>query len=327
MRKDILTGEWVIFSRKRKEKPYHFKRITVAQSGASEDCPFCPGHEKETPVGIYQNGEDGNWNIRVFNNMYPAVDSEKAENIKEDFYCAQDGIGIHEVLVDTPVHSENPENFSQKHLLDVLKVIQQRFLDIEKEDFIKYVQIFKNNGAEAGASIAHSHWQIMGVSVVPKEQETVINSLKKYKEERNSCLICDMVKHELKNEERVVLETEEFVAIVPYAPKLGFELWILPKEHINSFSMFSKKHLQDLSKAMIKLLSAVKELREGVCYNLCFQDSPKDYKSDFHWYLKILPRIGAPAGFEMGTGCYINPLLPEEAAKKYKQILNKSIDL
>lgn len=172
LRKDVVSGDWVIFASNRRKKPYQFKKRSITPSDVNSDgCPFCPGHEEETPDKIYQNGEDGKWDIRVFRNLYPAVDTDSYEKNCEDFYTSEAGLGIHEVLVDTPNHLDAPEDFSVEHIWEVLKVLKLRFNAISSEEFIKYVQIFKNNGPEAGASIAHSHWQIMGVSVVPIEQE------------------------------------------------------------------------------------------------------------------------------------------------------------
>ncbi len=322
LRKDILTGEWVIFASNRREKPYQFKRKTISnESALEENCPFCPGNETQTPEKIYQNGDDGSWDIRVFRNMYPAVDTESFEQCYENFYPSQAGIGIHEVVVDTPDHSFDLCGFSKEHMLKVLKTLQFRFNKLKEEDFINYIQIFKNNGPEAGASIAHSHWQIMGVSVVPQVQEKVFLKLENYEKKHGKCIICEILKHEKTEEKRIIYETNEFVAFVPYAAKFSFEIWVVPKNHISSYSDFDEKLLDDLGETLKVLLNKVKKIRKGICFNLCFQDEPKNTsKGIFHWHLRILPRIGAPAGFEFATGSYINPMLPEEAAEKLREL-------
>ena len=320
LRRDILTGEWVIFASNRRRKPYHFAmKTTPKKEIGNKDCPFCPGNEDKTPDQIYQNGADGKWNLRVFRNLYPAVDTDSFEKCNEDFYYSEAGIGIHEVLVDTPDHNGDPSQFSEEHMYNILKVLQHRFRVIEDEEFIKYVQIFKNNGPEAGASIDHSHWQIMGVSVVPLEQEKTLRNIMEYRNEKGGCVVCDMVNYEINNKTRIVAENQSFVAFVPYAAKLSFELWVVSKKHVSTFSKLRDDDLKDLGIILKQLLKRVAELRDGICYNLCFEDSPKGRSDeDFHWYMRILPRIGAPAGFEFATGSYINPMLPETAAQKYR---------
>lgn len=313
LRQDILTGEWVIFAGNRMKRPYDFIKKSVPKTFDSRDCQFCPGNEVFTTESVYQNGDDGDWTIRVFPNKYPAVGDNSEYVDGEGFYRAERGEGAHEVIVDTPDHTAVIHDFSVEQIIDILKVIRTRFKIIFDRDDVKYVQIFKNCGPDAGASILHSHWQIIGVPVIPCEQTNILNSALKYYELNGKCVICDILKHEQDKKIRVISENNHFMVFAPYASKMSYECIIASKKHIPSFGEFNDEMISELADIIKKILSAVKTLRNGICYNICLEDTPKGY--DGHWYMKVLPRMGNPAGFEYGTNSYINPILPEEAAK------------
>ena len=321
LRKDSLTGEWVIFATNRLNKPYYFSRENSLSDKIQEKCPFCLGEEHQTPEEIYRHGNEEFWNIRVFNNLYPAVGEDASKLDEDNFYTTQAGKGIHEVVVDTSNHDEEIYDFTDEHMTDVLRVLKSRFEEIKKDDFIKYVQIFKNNGRNAGASIPHSHWQIMGVPYIPQKQEEILKNIKIYKEKKGECLICAIQKKESIEKTRIIMENRDFTVFVPYAAKFAFEMWIVPQNHISSYKDFDDMQLKSLAEILLPVLRKMQKLRDGIGFNLCFQDSPKNsMTNEFHWFLQILPRIGAPAGFEFSTGSYINPILPEDAAKKIKNL-------
>lgn len=321
IRKDILTGDRIVFATNRMNKPYYFSRKTISKSKDDKDCPFCPGNEDQTPKEICRCGDKNNWEVRVFKNLYPAVEIEQDNEFYEEFYQGRPGTGIHEVIVDTPEHAGEMNTFSNDHMLKVLNTLKNRFTELEKEDFVRYVQIFKNNGPEAGASIAHSHWQIMGLSYIPIEQKRIIHNVSNYYEEKQSCLICDIIKQEQKVQKRIVFENEEFIVFVPFAARFGFEMFVVPKNHVSSFKELGDVQMSSLSEVLIELTGRVKRIRDGLGFNLCFQDKPKDVlHGKYHWYLRVLPRIGALAGFEYSTGSYINPILPEDSAKIIREV-------
>ncbi len=322
LRQDILTGEWVIFAGNRMKRPYDFIKKSVPKTTDSHDCQFCPGNERLTTRPVYQDGADGKWNIRVFPNKYPAVSEDCSLADGEGFYNAEAGKGIHEVVVDTPNHTEVIHDFSEERLFEIFKVIRQRFLDISSSEGIRYVQIFKNCGPEAGASILHSHWQIIGVPVIPKEQTAVIDRSQRYRAENGGCIICSILEHEMKMRTRIIAENEYFTAFSPYASKMSYETAIAAKGHISSFGDFSDDMLKALAEMLKMVLSAVKTLRKEICYNLCFEDTPEG--EDGHWYMKVLPRMGNPAGFEYGTNSYINPILPEDAAEYMREKISEN---
>lgn len=320
LRQDILTGEWVIFAANRGNRPYHFIKKSIANIDKS-NCQFCPGHEIMTPESILEIKKNDKWSIRVIPNLFPAVSSEAEMVDGEGFYTAVKGIGIHELVIDTPIHEESVYDFSLEYMTEVLAVLQQRLSYMRKKNDIKYVQIFKNCGPDAGASISHSHWQVMGVPIVPENQMSTYLSSRNYFEKNERCIFCDILIHELKEKVRIVKENSSFLAFAPYASKMSYEVWIAPKKHISSFSEFTDVELHDFAEIFLMVVNKVKSIFKDVCYNISFQDMPAhamDYEH-CHWYARILPRLGNPAGFEFATGSYVNPILPEIAAEFYRK--------
>ncbi|MEA4972308.1 MAG: galactose-1-phosphate uridylyltransferase [Candidatus Metalachnospira sp.] len=313
LRQDILTGEWVIFAGNRKSRPYDFIKKNVPRSTDNSDCQFCPGNESMTTEPVYQNGKDGEWTIRAFPNKFPAVSPSTTDKENDGFYTVIGGHGVHEVIVDTPEHLGTIHDFSVEHLFEVLKVVKKRYDAIYADKDIKYVQVFKNCGPDSGASIMHSHWQIIGVPVIPREQSNIIEHKKKYKEEKDSCIICAMVEYEKKKGIRIIDESENFIAYSPFASRLSYESDIAVKKHIGSFGEFDDDMLFEFAQMLKNILVGTKLVRKDICYNLCFEDTPKGY--DGHWFMRVIPRMGNPAGFEYGTNSYINPIMPEDAAE------------
>ncbi len=313
LRQDILTGQWVIFAGNRMKRPYDFVKKSIPKTTDSADCQFCPGNEHLTTPAIYEDGDDGSWTVRVFLNKFPAVSGSCRIADDEGFYNAEKGVGVHEVVVDTPNHTDVIHDFTAEHLFKVLKVIRERFIDISSNRDIKYVQIFKNCGPDSGASIMHSHWQIIGVPVIPREQCVVGERSRQYNKKHGKCLICAVIDHEKEKKIRLVAENDTFIAFAPYASQMSYECDIAVKRHIRSYGEFDDGQLNELTQILKIVLSAIKTLRKNICYNLCFEDTPMG--CDGHWYMRVLPRMGNLAGFEYGTCSNINPIFPEDAAE------------
>ena len=318
LRRNPITGEWVTFAVNRGNRPYDFVKTNTPKEDTKKTCPFCIGNESETTKAVFQDKEN-DWTVRVFPNKYPAFSGEEVDSFSDEIYESITGVGIHEVIVDTPDHFEKLHQFTKEHMLDVFKALKNRYDDTYKNDFVKYVQIFKNNGAEAGMSIVHSHWQIIGMPIFGRIQKDTLYYAKKHKKEHNSCIMCDIINKEKEINVRLIEENDSFVVFVPYAPKMSFETWIVPKKHIYSFGQFDEKHMKDFSDIFHNTIKRVSMINEDISYNICFMDSPKgDEQKYFHWYARIVPRIGNFAGLEFSTGVFINPLMPEESAKIYK---------
>ncbi|MBR4014795.1 MAG: DUF4931 domain-containing protein [Anaerotignum sp.] len=309
-RKNPLTGDLTLYAENRKNRPYEFVHHTKMKTGTGENCPFCGGHEGWTTEAVYQDGADADWQIRVFPNMFPAVSEENREAGSETFYEQQAGIGRHEVVVDTREHLETIDTFSEERIDRILAVLQERSHALQ-EEHTAYVQIFKNCGPSAGMSIRHSHWQLIGLPLVPKRIGNMAEKMK-----QADCLFCKMLLHEQKEKIRIASETKDFLAITPYASRFPYEVWIAPKLHRRSFCEMTPKERKDLTHILWALLQRIVGIREEIGYNICIIDGPKN--EDFHWHIEILPRIGGFAGFEYATECYINMVLPEKAAEYYR---------
>lgn len=312
LRKNLFTGEWTLCAENRRNRPYEFLHKMETKANGSEECPFCGGHESKTTVPLYQDGEDDCWQIRVFPNMFPAVSQEAQEMQEDSFYQQISGKGMHEVLVDTPTHDVTIDQFSPAQLYRIFLVLQKRYCNMMIEKDVKYIQIFKNCGPSAGMSIRHSHWQIMGLPIVPQREKLMCGHM-----EEGKCLFCEMLSYEKKQKIRLVAENQGFMAITPYASRFPYEVWICPKRHVSNFSLLSAEELEELSLLLQSLLQRIVSLRQDIGYNICLIDG--EVSGDFHWHLEILPRIGGFAGFEFATGSYINPILPEKAAQYYRK--------
>jgi len=318
LRKNPLTGEWVLLAENRQNRPYDFLRSTQAKAKNNTDCPFCGGNEERTTEAIFQNGTEEDWTIRVFPNMFPAVSKRKEELKLEGFYEQKCGVGRHEVLVDTPKHFQTMDTFSKEHLKEVLVVLSYRLQEIRNDEKIEYVQIFKNCGADAGMSLQHSHWQVVGLPVISRRERTYGENARAYRNKTGRCIFCDMIAHEKLVKKRIVAENDAFIAFTPFASKFSYELWIGAKRHFPSFGDLTEEMLTDLTEILWQCIRKVAVIRRDISYNICFMDAPKDGEKDFHWHLQILPRIGGFAGFEYSTETYINSVSPEKAAKYYR---------
>lgn len=331
IRFDLVTGEFVIMAAQRADRPYDFKKkiqITENAETDAKDCPFCIGNDHMTPSTIMfvkDNELDLHWSIKVIPNKYPVVSNDKSFYESDDFYKNIDAKGVHEVIVDTPNHNETIDHFTLHHLDKLFMTLQTRFQQIEKDKAIKYVQIFKNQGIYAGASKSHSHWQIVGVPMILQKQIKLLEGIQSYKKTTGKCVYCDIIEHELNVNKRVIAFNERFIAITPYASKYPYEIWILPKQHIGSFSLLDNAHIKDLSSIFSKTIVSLNQLLPNISFNICFEDSPNtiEDRKQHHWYMQIIPRKGSWAGFELATDCYISTCLPEQAASKLKKICDR----
>lgn len=309
-RKNPFTGEMTLYAENRKNRPYEFRHQIQTKQADAGNCPFCGGHEAQTEKAIYQDAADDAWQVRVFPNRYPAVFAESAPPQTEPFYENANGIGRHEVLVDTRIHEKTIESFSVPHLAQILAVLQQRSREIAQD--AAYVQIFKNCGPSAGMSIRHSHWQLVGLPILPPR---IHKMAEKMENREGECLFCKMLAYEQEQKSRIAGETAHFIAVAPYASRFPYELWLAPKRHQRAFADLDETQREELAAFLLELLQKIIGLQREIGYNICVMDAPKGM--DFHWHIEIYPRIGGSAGFEYATDCIINPVLPEKAAAYY----------
>ncbi|MBW2999775.1 galactose-1-phosphate uridylyltransferase [Candidatus Woesearchaeota archaeon] len=308
LRKDYILDRWVIIATERAKRPHQFKKEKAKEE--KQHCFFCPGHEDETPPETFRIEEKGKWKIRVFPNKFAAVKPEGNAEIRTDnkYFTFSDNYGAHEVLVETNNHKKQLSDLSIKQLKQVLDVYCLRIKELSKINGVKYVQVFKNHGKEAGTSIVHSHSQIIAYNKVPEVVEQEVNVSKNY----GGCPYCEIIETE-KNSHRRCFENDSFLAFTPYASRFPFEIWIFPKNHVKSITELDDKALNDLASVMRPILLKLKELNASFNYVLHYAPEGED----LHFHIELMPRLATWAGFEF-NGTVINIQSPEEAAKFYR---------
>jgi UDPglucose--hexose-1-phosphate uridylyltransferase len=324
LRKDPIIGRWVIVAMGRRYRPDHFvdARATPAKRPF---CPFCEGNEDKTPREVLSYREAGTypdtpgWWLRVVPNKFPALRVEgDLDRQGEGMYDLMNGIGAHDVIIETPSHDLTMADYTDHQIQEVIWAYRDRMMELRKDSRFRYLLIFKNHGSEAGASLEHSHSQLIAIPIIPKRVMEEISGARHYFEDRSErCIYCDIVKHEIKVGVRVVLENAGFVAIAPFASRFPFETWILPKTHEAHFENLRKSHVQHLGAILKGVLSRIKRLLNDPPFNYLIHTAPCKQPDlpYFHWHIEIIPKLTRVAGFEWGTGFYINPTPPEEAAR------------
>jgi len=331
LRKDPIIGRWVIISTDRAKRPTDFVRDHIQNKGGF--CPFCYGNEAKTPPEVlaYRPGQNGNqalrdtpgWTVRVVPNKFPALGIEGNLNRQaEGMFDKMNGIGAHEVIIETPDHAQNLATMPAKRVEDTLWAFRDRILDLKQDKRFKYILIFKNHGEAAGASLEHPHSQLIALPILPRRVVDELEGSKQYFIYKERCVFCDMIRQELDTGTRVVAENESFVTLAPYAPRFPFETWILPKRHASAFENSSSQMFTDLARAVKTLLLKADRVLENPAYNLVIHTAPvqENDLEYYHWHIEFMPKLTKTAGFEWGTGFYINPTPPEESAKFLREV-------
>jgi UDPglucose--hexose-1-phosphate uridylyltransferase len=321
LRKDPIVGRWVIISTDRARRPLPI-RIEMA-SDNDGPCPFCEGSERETPHEILSYREhtsvpnDRGWRVRVVPNKFPALQIEgDLQKRGEGIYDKMNGIGAHEVIIECPHHESNMAYLSVENIREVLWVYHDRLVDLKKDPRLVYGMVFKNVGAAAGASIEHTHSQLIVTPIVPINVWEEMSGSLEFFNYRGRCIYCDMIHQELSNEKRIVVDSGNFVSFVPYASRFPFEMWILPKIHSSHYENIQKREVDELGTVLKTLLMKLDVGLDRPAYNFIIHTAPFDTQPlpHYHWHMEIIPRLTRVAGFEWGTGFYINPVPPEQAA-------------
>jgi UDPglucose--hexose-1-phosphate uridylyltransferase len=322
LRKDPVASRWVIISTERGRRPSDFG--TEPERERAGFCPFCPGNESKTPPEVLAyraNGGGPNssgWQLRVVPNKFPALQIEGDLGRQGDgMYDKMNGVGAHEVIIETPEHGETLASMSAQRVEDVLWAFHDRVLDLKKDQRFRYILIFKNSGRAAGASLDHPHSQLIATPIIPKRVREELDGAKEYFNYKERCVFCDIVRQELNQGVRVINENDDFVAIAPFASRFPFETWILPKMHEPFFEDAQKHEYVNLAKLLRDLCLRMEKVLINPPYNLIIHSSPLRETDGryYHWHIELMPKLTQVAGFEWGSGFYINPTPPEDAAK------------
>jgi len=323
IRQDPTTEEWVIMAKERAKRPHDFVRQQTRPElpPFSPSCPFCPGNETKTPPEVlsYQGEKAQGWRVRAFANQFAALTPKGSTVRREEecFFLDMDGTGVHEVIVETPVHNELLALMEDSGVEDVLRAYQERHNAFCRMPFAKLVIIFKNQGPSAGTSLEHPHSQLVATPVVPKHIRMKYEVAIRHYDNTGRCLYSDLVDHELKTGKRVVMETEKFVAFHPFASHQPFETWIVPKIHQACFGNASAEDLANLAHVLRIILLKLYRGLNNPDFNYVIDTAPvgDENKNYYLWHLRIIPRFTEVAGFEIGSGININTAWPEETAQ------------
>jgi UDPglucose--hexose-1-phosphate uridylyltransferase len=322
LRKDVITGRWVIISSDRRKRPNDFRLERYALTGR-EQCPFCSGREDLTPPEVLAyrpNGGPPNgpgWQLRVVPNKFPALQVEgNLDREGEGLFDRMNGIGAHEVIIETPDHDRTLTLLSEAEIERVLWAFRERVLDLQQDRRFRYILLFKNHGAAAGATLEHTHSQLIALPIVPDFVREEIEGARRHYLAKERCVFCDIIRQEVTAGRRVIHENAEVVALAPYAPRFAFETWLLPRSHGSRFEEAPRQQYEGLARMLKMVLARMDQVLEKPAYNLIVHSAPlSENVADFyHWHVELIPRLTRAAGFEWGTGFYINPTSPEEAA-------------
>jgi len=332
LRLNRATKDWIIVAKERVKRPHQFSAGSVGRGEKHKEkfpafdptCPFCPGNENKTPPEVFALRDKDTkpnrpgWRIRVVTNKYPALEPmRKTSKITGEFFKRTMGLGKHEVIIESSQHNKSLATLSLKQVEEVCEIYWKRYLALKDDKRFKLIIIFRNHGFSAGTSLKHPHSQLIALPLVPTSIRHLLEEATRYYGDHGSCVFCDMIQEELVYKKRIILDSREFVVFHPFASRAPFETWIVPKKHNACFGNIGPKEAHAMARVLKEILGKLYLKLKDPDYNLMIRTAPiKDAQEDYyHWYIQILPRLTIPAGFELGSGVYINASLPEETAK------------
>lgn len=338
LRFDPIRRRWSIIATERKFRPHEFAQ-PQPETSSPEGCPFEHGQEHATPPEILALGRPHpqpntpGWQVRVVPNKFPALRIE-GELTREGvgIFDRVNGIGAHEVIIETPDHHREAADRSPEELQLMFKAWRERISDLRRDIRIRYVLLFKNKGRDAGASLPHPHSQLIATPIIPTVVVEELNVARNHWAHKERCIFCDLIHQEKAFGQRIALETEHFILLEPFAASFPFETWILPKQHAHDFALASDALLLELGKVLRDFLRRIRQLLADPPYNLILHTAPSPHprpgqpqywttiEYDYHWHIEFVPRITRIAGFEWGSGYAINPTPPEEAARFLREV-------
>jgi len=336
LRKDVLTDQWVAISTSRGNRPTEQNPQEISHfSNRKHDprCPFCPGNEKETPPEIMAAREKGSpndsgWRIRVVPNKYPAVMEKAPKIIQRAFpFKGMAGEGRHEVVIETREHNLPFGNYSDEHVTELFLAERSRFRSLYSDPKTESVIYFKNSGSKAGISLHHPHSQIISLPVAPPALKNRMNLLDRHWEKKGRCLVCDYIKKEIEAGVRIIQKDNDLLICHPYGSKTPFETWIMPLTHTSGFGSFADALCTRLALALRDAISTLEQIISPFSYNINFIDGLKNQPDNrFHFFARIFPRFNHIAGFELGTGMFINTHSPEKTTEIVRENMKQYVE-
>lgn len=325
LRRDPLFQRWVVVTDERWED---LRAALMAPSGPPEACPFCPGNEGQTPPEVFAVREPGSatdgpgWMVRAVPNKYPFLRIEgELQRSGEGIYDRVSGTGAHEIVIETPLHNADWGALPARQVAAVLQAYRQRIVDLRQDTRFRYITVTRN-ALGRRPHMPHPHSHILALPVVPRRMEDEIRGMQDYYRRKERCPLCDMVRQELGDGRRIVRETEAFLVFAPFASRYPLETQVVPKAHWHDFATLDDPGLYELGEVLRDLTGRIAALVKDVEYSLILNSSPLYPASDpqYHWHLDFRARLPVGGGFEWGTGFFVNPITPEEAARVLREV-------
>lgn len=325
LRQNFMTKEWVVIATERAKRP---DQMTVHRAAKplpsfSENCPFCPGHENQTPPEILRLPDGNGWKARIVPNKFAALSPEsKPERTIHRSMRAMGGFGFHDVIVETTDHSLAMAMMTDPQVTDILRIYKTRYTQLSLDPRVAHITIFKNHGADAGTSLEHPHSQMIATPVISYQVRRRFQEAMQHYDDFGECIFCQYIDEELEDGRRVVVESEHFAAVELFASPSPFCTHIYPKRHMASFGDISAVEIADLGRVLRALLAKLYHGLENPDFNFTIRTAPAEWVGVryFHWYLSVIPRLTRTAGFELGSGMFINPVIPEQAAEFLRNV-------
>jgi len=337
LRKDPITGRWVILIEERRRSRRHFPH-QYREHREERECPFCEGKEHLTPPEILafrdkntQPNTPG-WSLRIVPDKSPMLRVEsEIDSQGIGMYDTMNGLGAHEIVIENNIHNASFDNMSIKIINDIFLAYQRRITDLTKDIRLKYILISKNFGAGAGAVMPfqHPHSHLVAYPFIPHIPKAECDGAKIYWKYHNRCIYCDMVAQELNNpNERIIYSNDDFIILAPFASRFPYEMWIIPLKHSHIFSG-DDRLFESLALTFKEFIIRMNTVLSIPPYNLVIHSAPlsDEFAEFYHWHIEIRPRISLVAGFEWGSGIYTNAIFPETAAKELREVEIKSADI
>jgi len=326
LRQNLITRDWVVIATERAKRPEAFvvERPHVQDPVAhSPQCPLCPGNEPNMGEEVWRVPAEGPWTVRLVRNKFPAMTPEGMPQRKlSGIHRSMHAVGYHEVLVESPVHNRQPSAMSAEEMTGVLGACKRRYGELKSDPRVESIVLFRNHGYGAGTSQPHPHSQIIGMPVVSAQMRSRMEIAVRYFDEAGECIFCRTIKDERVSGERLIVSSRHFIAFVPFAALTPFHTWIYPLRHMSSFDQMTDEEVADLSGILLTLLRKMHQGLNDPDYNLIVRSIPTHliHTDYFHWYISIVPRLSIQAGFELGSGMYINTSIPEESAAFLREV-------
>jgi len=334
LRQDPTTRAWVIIAPERARRPIQRPKVQPTEALPERDpsCPFCPGNESQTPPEVFRlplSNRGALWEVRVVPNRFPALSLGEDGILSEEghLFRKMTGVGTHEVIIETPAHNTPLALLSYDQVEKVLIAYQERYNALKEDRVLKSIVIFKNHGRASGTSLLHPHSQLVATPIVAPFYHQGFDVAHEYYVDNGRCLYCDLLDKELEKAERIIFQTDQFAVFHPYASHAPYETWVVPRRHCASFGLFPTAYLAALARALKDTLLCLYRELDNPAFNMMVLSTITEDEGDpsYHWHIRIIPRLTTIAGFEMGSGIYINIALPEETAGKMRACYRKLV--